>query len=127
MKKEVKEWCITHKRELIIAGVTVTAIIAGVVVIKNWDKIAPYLRKSTIPEKTHQISIPSTQPSAISSIPSPVMDLPSERIINIDAHIMNLPNWKHPSPEKLATAAEHGFNLVDNETWVIEHTRKYAA
>ena len=36
----------------------------------------------------------------------------------VDQHIRNLPLGKHASPEKIATAVEHGFELLEGQTWV---------
>ena len=44
--------------------------------------------------------------------------IPCHREVHADKHIRKLPNGWKPSPEKIATAKENGFDLGPGETWV---------
>lgn len=45
-------------------------------------------------------------------------EIPIQREAHADKHIRKLPNGWKPSPEKIATAKENGFDLGPGETWV---------
>lgn len=43
---------------------------------------------------------------------------PTGKIINVSAHLRNLPNGWNPSPDKLAEAAQQGIILAEHQTFV---------
>ena len=43
--------------------------------------------------------------------------------IDVTEHIRNLPEGWHASEKKIASAAEHGYNLQPGQTWVANHTK----
>lgn len=123
-KKTFVDWIKEHKKELIIAGVSIAAIIAVIIGIKNHkalEEVWASLRK--LVEKT-----PETMPVA-KSVPdtdmSPVKEIVEINIISSDRvphdvveHLRNLPEGWKASAEKIATAAEHGYDLLPGQTWV---------
>jgi predicted acylesterase/phospholipase RssA len=123
-KKTFVDWIKEHKKELIIAGVSIAAIIAVIIGIKNqkaleeaWASLRKLVEKA-----------PETMPVA-KSVPdtdvSPVKEIVEINIISADRiphdvveHIRNLPEGWKASAQKIATAAEHGYNLLPGQTWV---------
>ena len=43
--------------------------------------------------------------------------------IDVTEHIRNLPEGWHASEKKIASAAEHGYNLQPGQTWVENYTK----
>ena len=43
--------------------------------------------------------------------------------IDVTEHIRNLPEGWHASEKKIASAAEHGYNLKPGQTWVENYTK----
>ena len=123
-KKTFVDWIKEHKKELIIAGVSIAAIITVIIGIKNqkaleeaWASLRKLVEKA-----------PETMPVA-KSVPdtdvSPVKEIVEINIISADRiphdvveHIRNLPEGWKASAQKIATAAEHGYNLLPGQTWV---------
>ena len=123
-KKTFLDWIKKHKKELIIAGVSIAAIIAVIVGIKNhkaleeaWSSLRKLVEKT--PETIHvKKQMPITEVT-------PVKDSVEINIVTADRiphdvaeHLRNLPEGWKASVEKIATAAEHGYDLLPGQTWV---------
>ena len=127
MKKEKKkftEWIKEHKTELIIAGVSIAAIIAIVIGIKNrealekaWESLRKLLDKSA---KTvlDQETVPTSEFTSIEEGVSDVSEIAKKIPHYVAEHLRNLPEGWNASAEKIATAAEHGYELFPGQTWV---------
>ena len=123
-KKTFVDWVKEHKKELIIAGVSIAAIIAVIIGIKNHKALEEAwasLRK--LIEKTPE-AISTVNTASIAEV-TPVKDIVEISIVTFDRiphdvaeHLRNLPEGWKASTEKIATAAEHGYNLLPGQTWV---------
>lgn len=121
-KKTFVDWIKEHKRELIIAGVSIAAIIAVIIGIKNHKALEETwasLRK--LVEKTPE-AIPIV--NTVTEV-TPLKDIVEINIVTTDRrpydvaeHLRNLPEGWKASAEKIATAAEHGYDLLPGQTWV---------
>lgn len=123
-KKTFVQWVKEHKKELIIAGVSIAAIIAVIIGIKNhkaleeaWTSIRKLVEKT--PE-----CIP-VEKTVVVTEAVPVKDIVEINIVTADRiphdvaeHLRNLPEGWKASAEKIATAAEHGYDLLPGQTWV---------
>ena len=130
-KKGFIQWVKAHKKELVIAGISIASIIAIIIVIKNKDSIVALwksLRKSidrppvkSVANSHESVSLAETVSEA------QIIQFPVGRNIqstfDVSDHIRNLPNGCHASAEKIATAAEHGFKLKSGQTWVDGYTK----
>lgn len=137
MKNETKtkfiEWIKAHKKELVIAGISITAIVALILGHKNrkqlmdlWATLQKALSKAPdmapvgtdIAEKVAEKAAPVVE--IIEPAKLVVVDASSIDLIPfaVSKHIRNLPDGCHPSAEKMATAAETGIKLLPNQTWV---------
>lgn len=129
-------WVKVHKKELIIAGVSVAAIVAIILSCKNrkelltlWSAIEGKIKK--VPQ--HQVQVMTTpaadifkaEPSSVipELIPCVISEIPQE----IKSHIRNLPEGWNASAEKVATAAENGYSLLPGQTWVDSYTKNRIA
>ncbi len=130
MKKEkttLADWGKEHKEKLIIAGVSITVIIAISFGIKNhriseggWTSCKKFVKKppEIVPAgKTEQIlDAVSAKDNVETSIRS------TSRIPHhVSGHFRNLPKGQKASPEKIKTAAEHGHELSPKVTWVVSY------
>ncbi len=123
-KKTFVDWVKEHKKELIIAGVSIVALIAVIIGIKNHKtlkKAWSSLRK--LAEKTPEAmpvakSVPVTEVSSVKeNIDVNIMS--ADRVPhNVAEHLRNLPEGWKTSAQKIATAAEHGYDLLPGQTWV---------
>lgn len=123
-RKSLIQWVKEHKKELIIAGVSIAAIIAVIVGIKNHKALEEAwssLRK--LVEKTPE-AIPTVNTASIAEV-TPVKDIVEINFVTADRiphdvaeHLRNLPDGWKTSAEKIATAAEHGYDLRPGQTWV---------
>jgi len=141
-KKEFIQWVKTHKKDLIIAGVSIAAIIGIIVGIKNKDSIMALwesLRKSMEKDPVKSLVYPCEMVEKITYESVPVVDavslteitkFPSSHNSQVSFevcdHIRNLPDGWNASAKKIATAAEHGYNLKPGQTWVYTYTKRVA-
>lgn len=133
------QWVKANKKELIIAGVSIAAIIGIIVGIKNKDKIMALwesLRKSV---ENSPVKVPIASREVVESIahePAQVVEVVSATEIikfpsnyktqvpfDVCDHIRNLPDGWHASAKKITTAAEYGYNLNPGQTWVDTYTK----
>ena len=123
-KKKIVDWIKEHKAELIIAGVSVSALVMLILGIKNKETLEEFW--SSLKRVTGEKSI-SIDNEVLNSMSEtfPVQEIPMNNIIlieriphNVDSHLRNLPEGWRASAEKIATAAEHGYELLPGQTWV---------
>ncbi|MCR5417871.1 MAG: hypothetical protein K6E84_03055 [Lachnospiraceae bacterium] len=123
-KKTFVDWIKKHKRELLVAGVSIAAIIAMVIGIKErkaleeaWSSLRSMVEKT--PEHVFDAKpVPSMDAE-------PVKDIVKMSITSVDKiphdvaeHLRNLPEGWKASAQKIATAADHGYDLLPGQTWV---------
>ena len=111
-----------HKKEIIIVGVTVAAVVGVVLMTKNWDSIKRVVfsrdsrntiskQKNNILMTTELINISITENVSI------------ERAVDVSKHLRNLPVGWNASLSKIESAIEHGFILEEHQTWVENYTK----
>ena len=133
-KTGILAWIKAHKKELIITGISMTTIIGVILGIKNreaimnlWESLRLAITKQPL-EAAEVKSILSTTSAPISV---PVIDIvPATEItvirttgtaqspFDVSEHLRNLHEGWQASATKIATAAEHGYNLQPGQTWV---------
>ena len=121
--EEEKKTCITwikeHKKELIIAGVSVTAIILAIIGLKNqkeletaWKSLKNLIEK--VPDNVQTPDFPVVS-DAVSIVEKPVIPHTPH---DVPLHLRRLPQGQKPSAEKLAQAVELGIELLPGQTLV---------
>jgi len=113
-KKYVKQ----HKEEIIMAGVTITAVVGAVFLVKNIETLDKAVRLS---------STPTVKPKTVPMKVATITDEPILKTIDVREHLRTLPNGYHASAHKIKEAAENGIVLATNQTLVSSHPRHYAA
>lgn len=131
-KHKFVNWVKNHKKQLLIAGISVTAVIGIIIGLKNkeaikelWENLENSLSKTTekLPES---ITIVKTDPQVIEEvIPVRLYTSPQETF-GVSQHIRNLSGGRHHSIEKAAEAAALGIDLLPHQTLVDTYT-KFAA
>lgn len=131
-KHKFVNWVKAHKKQLLIAGISVTAVIGIIIGLKNkeaikelWENLENSLSKTTekLPES---ITIVKTDPQLIEEvIPVRLYTSPQETF-GVSQHIRNLSGGRHHSIEKAAEAAALGIDLLPHQTLVDTYT-KFAA
>lgn len=123
-KKTFVDWIKEHKKELIIAGVSIAAIIAVIVGIKNHNVLEEALASLRKLVEKAPDTIPAAKLVPVKEV-LPVKDIVEINIItacrvphDVAEHLRNLPEGWKASAQKIATAAEHGYDLKLGQTWV---------
>lgn len=121
-KKTFVDWINEHKKELIIAGVSIATIIAVIIRTKNdkalekaWEPIRKLVEKA--PETmTKSVSVADVVPE--NEIGEVNIISAGRASHDVAGHFRNLPKGQKASAQKIATAAEHGCDLPPGKTLV---------
>lgn len=133
-KEVLIDWIKKHKKKLILAGVSVPVILALIIGIKNRDEIIKELKSliKLADETSQRVTDPTifTNLDDMSILETMDLNIPKVGVdlIDICSHIRNLHEGWTPSAEKIASAAQMGYELNPSQTWVEKYTkRKFAA
>lgn len=137
-KQKYINWIKTHKKELIVAGGSISAIIAIVYCYQKRGEILKYLKNPKfqilkLPFGTNSSlvveSIGKSAPTKSGlSLPQenrsivPIRKLESESF-DVLGHIRNLHDGWHASAAKIVAATERGYELLPGQTWVNNYTK----
>jgi len=109
-----------YKKEIIFAGVTVAAVVGGVLIAKNWDSIMGLAKNWNAPKKPvvlEKVVSSTSMKSEIIALPINIAQ-PIGEAIDVCKHTRNLPTGFKASAEKIETAVRNGFVLKEQQTWV---------
>lgn len=118
IQKSKFEWIKEHKTELVVAGTVILAVTIGGVYLLNHANTT-----KAIISKLPADSLDSLPHSHGNDINKDAI----EKLCTVKEHIRNLPAGRHPSPEKIASAAEKGILITNSQTYVTSYERRYAA
>ena len=138
-KTGILAWIKAHKKELIIAGISITAIISVILCIKNresimrmWESLRLSITKQPL-KATEGKSMLSTTSTPISVRVIEVVPATEITVIrttdiaqspfDVSEHLRNLHEGWQVSATKIAAAAGHGYNLQPGQTWVDSYTK----
>lgn len=125
-RKSLIRWIKDHKKQLIVAGISIGALILIILGIKNraaikavWDSLKGVVKHPTTKAAEEVTKVVTEIPSApaseiVTAVASNSETLPFE----VSRHIRNLPDAWHASPEKVAEALKNNIILMDGQTWV---------
>ncbi len=126
-QNQMIQWIKAHKKQLILAGIGIAAIIALVLGIKNKDTLKALWAslKGAVEPTAEQISNDAT--ATVAEIPTEPTTLLLSNAPGVSQevrrHIRNLPDGWQASDEKKAAALEMGIILQDGQTWVDTYTK----
>ena len=131
------KWIKAHKKELILAGISIASLICVIIGIKNKDSIkelwaAVQKTVSKIPSdkaimKVTRNSIPVVETVSTSDTVSLPVHKEYRATFDVTGHKRNLFEGWHASQEKIAAAAAHGVELLPGQTWVENYTKGVVA
>lgn len=131
-KTGVISWIKVHKKQLLLAGISITAVIGVIIGLKNkeaimdlWDSLQRSLKKYPGGQMTPLYSAEAT-PSAVEEAISIRSYTSPQKAFDVNQHIRNLSGGRHHSAEKAAEATALGIVLLPHQTIVDTYT-KYAA
>lgn len=127
-QKSLLVWIKEHKKALVLAGISITAIIVAVLLTQNsvlLMEMGKALRQ-TIGKSATKSQIPAALTTKASLSP---IDINGGRAAidstlikraphEVSEHIRNLPQGYRASPSKLSMAAEKGLELMEGQTFV---------
>ena len=125
-KRKIIHWIKKHKKELIIAGISISALILIILGVKNRKKIQNLW-------KALKEIVKSSIPGNVSNCAKAVLKTPekvyrdtckSGRVsvpFEVSEHIRNLHAGWHASTEKIGAAKLNGIELEDGQTWVCSY------
>lgn len=128
-KKQVLDWIKVHKKQLIIAGISITTLMLLVLGLKNKDALAELY--CSLEKNIKKVPSKSTPVAALPDIAIPTVSavrtytLP-QTSFDVSQHIRTLAEGRQHSAQKAAEAARLGIILLPNQTIVDTYT-KYAA
>lgn len=130
-QNQIIQWIKAHKKQLILAGIGIAAVIALVLGIKNKDMLKALWAslKGAVEPTAERISDAVT--TTVTEIPTetPALLLSNDPCVpqEVRRHIRNLHEGWHASPEKLAAAREMGIVLQEGQTWVDNYMKGVCA
>lgn len=130
-QNQIIQWIKAHKKQLILAGIGIAAVIALVLGIKNKDMLKALWAslKGAVEPTAERISDAVT--TTVTEIPTetPALLLSNDPCVpqEVRRHIRNLHEGWHASPEKLAAAREMGIILQEGQTWVDNYMKRVCA
>lgn len=130
-KTEFIAWIRTHRKQLLFAGISVTAIIGVIFGLKNKETIMELW--DSLEKSIMRVSKKMSESSNVAQVESPILEegiqkrlyTSPQRAFAVKSHIRNLSGGRHHSAEKVAEAATLGIFLLPNQTLVDGYT-KYA-
>ena len=126
-QNQMIQWIKAHKKQLILAGIGIAALIALVLGIKNKDTLKALWGslKGTVEPTAERISDAETTTVTEISTETPALLLSNDPCVpqEVRGHIRNLHEGWHASPEKKAAAREMGILLQEGQTWVDDYMK----
>lgn len=131
-KKNLLAWIKTHKKQLILAGLSIVSLIGLVVGIKKKDELwelwkslsrradnsLPEIPEATLPTETSVTLLDNLNKARAYTRPTESFD--------VRMHLRNLHKGQHHSAEKGAEAIAYGIDLPPNQT-IVDAYRKNVA
>ena len=128
-KKGVLVWIKEHKAQLILAGVSITAIVGIIWGVKNkdeltklWSSFAKSIKMDSVTTTTSMPKIATATPATEAILRKRPYTSPTEAF-DVRRHIRTMAAGKHHSAEKAAEAAKLGIDLLPNQTLVDPYTK----
>ena len=127
-KKGVLVWIKEHKAQLILAGVSITAIVGIIWGVKNKDELTKLWSSLAKSIKMDSVTTTTSMPKIATATPATEAILrkrpyTSTEAFDVRRHIRTMAAGKHHSVAKAAEAAKLGIDLLPNQTLVDPYTK----
>lgn len=128
-KKGFIAWVKAHRKQLVLAGISVATIIGVIIGLKNkeaildlWNSLEDSITK--VPEKLPEpMCVAQVTPPALEEVISVRSYTSPQEAFDVSQHIRNMSGGRHHSAEKAAEAATLGISLLPNQTIVDTYTK----
>lgn len=117
-QSQIIQWIKAHKKQLILAGIGIAALIALVLGIENKDTLKSLWTSlnGTVEPTSEAITENVTQ--TVKESPTLLLSNDSRVPLEVRRHIRTLPEGWKASPEKIASALKYNIILTERQTWV---------
>lgn len=118
--KKLIKWVKAHKKQLIMAGISIPVIIGLIVTAKNTDAVSKLIDqlKTLFTEDVVSNAINVEEGGTVSPIYEILKETGSKAPHMVSEHIRNLPNGYHASDAKISEALRKGIELMEGQTLV---------
>lgn len=119
-------WIKKHKKELALAGLSISALIIMILGIKNgekinalWAELRDLILQSATQHSSADNMIETCNPHGdIQKTGASIAINSKKHPYEVNRHIRNLPAGWHASQEKISDALKNNIILKDGQTWV---------
>ena len=123
-RKSLIRWIKDHKKQMIIAGISIGTLILIILGIKNRAALKGVVKHPTAKAAEEVAKVVTDIPPApASEIVTAVVSNSETLPFEVSRHIRNLPDGWHASPEKVAEALKNNIILMDGQTWVDSYVK----
>ena len=128
-KKRIIAWVNAHRKQLLLAGISVVAIIGIILCIKNREKLAELLVtlensiKNSPMKNTVTASVPQVAEPVTEVVQSPRTYTSPQIPFDVSQHIRTMSDGRHHSTQKADEAAALSIFLLPNQTLVDTYTK----
>ena len=125
-RKRLIQWIKGHKKQLILAGISIGSLILIILGIRNrealisvWTSLQEVKKHSGGKTEKELANVVANIPATPAPKSMAVLAPNSETVpFEVSRHIRNLPSGWQASPEKIAEAYKYNIVLMDGQTWV---------
>lgn len=131
-RKGLIRWINEHKKELIIAGISIGTLVLIILSIKNrdaiktvWTSLRDVVKQPTtnVAETVTTVTVDNIPQVPLKGVAEAIASNSETLSFEVRRHIRNLPDGWHASPEKIAEALKNSIILMDGQTWVDSYTK----
>lgn len=131
-KQSIISWVKDHKKQLIIAGVSISALVLSMLAVRNketlierWNEVNDAIDDIAKKADTNLVDEADVISTVIDGNDRVMeqADVIEKTACEVRKHIRNLAPGYHPSLEKLETALENEIELLPNQTWVKQYIK----
>ena len=123
-RKNIGDWVKEHKKELIIGGTAIVAVVGTIIFAKSFETVKDITQGESV---NNIIPIYPIQENEKMLGTTNIIHTQNNKIVDISGHIRNLQEGYHHSQQKYIEALECGIELADNQTYVAPYKKGCAA
>lgn len=122
-------WAKDHRKQLVLAGISVAAIVGSILGLKNKEAIVELW--DTLEDNIKKASVKNAVTAPVSQVANPVIETvqvsrantPAQIPFDVSQHIRTMSIGRLHSAEKAAASAALGITLLPHQTLVNTYTK----
>lgn len=115
------QWIKAHRKEILAAGLSISALILTVFACKNAKELASFMELLKLKIENPKIDIPNLENLTDENV-TEINKIINRASHEVSQHIRNLSKGRHASPEKTKEALDMGIQLLPWQTIVDAYT-----